>query len=211
MKTDDLIALLAHTPAPARAPVRTLALGLGAGVAVSFAIMLASVGLRHDFDAALATPMFWMKFGYALALAALTLPLLLSLSRPTGQLTRGIYLLLLPLGIFALMAIDRLMEAAPAERMHLVMGDTWKACSRTIFILSLPVLAGVFLSLRQLAPTRLVAAGAIAGILAGALGTFVYAFHCFESAAPFIAIWYTLGMAAVGALGGLLGRWTLRW
>ena len=211
MKTDDLIALLADTPAPARAPARTLALGLGAGVVVSFAIMLASVGLRHDFDAALATPMFWMKFGYALALAALALPLLLSLSRPTGQLTRGIYLLLLPLGIFALMAIDRLMGAAPDERMHLIMGDTWKACSRTIFILSLPVLAGVFLSLRQLAPTRLVAAGAIAGILAGAMGTFVYAFHCFENAAPFIAIWYTLGMASVGALGGLLGRWTLRW
>jgi hypothetical protein len=95
--------------------------------------------------------------------------------------------------------------------MHLVMGQTWGACSRTIFILSLPVLIGVFLSLRQLAPTRLVAAGAVAGILAGALGTFVYAFHCFESAAPFIAIWYTLGMAAVGALGGLLGRWALRW
>jgi hypothetical protein len=126
-------------------------------------------------------------------------------------LTRGIYLLLLPLGVLVLMAIDRLMEAAPGERMHLVMGNTWRACSRTIFILSLPVLAGAFVSLRQLAPTRLVSAGAIAGILAGALGTFVYAFHCFESAAPFIAIWYTLGMAAAGMLGGLLGRWALRW
>jgi hypothetical protein len=211
MKTDSLVARLAESPAPSRTPGRTVALGLAPGVVVSFAIMLASVGLRRDFGAALTTPMFWMKLGYALALAALALPLLLSLSRPTGRLTRGAYLLLVPSGVFVLMAIDRLMEAAPDARMHLVMGDTWRACSRTIFILSLPVLIGVFLSLRQLAPTRLVAAGAVAGILAGALGTFVYAFHCFESAAPFIAIWYTLGMAAVGALGGLLGRWTLRW
>jgi hypothetical protein len=211
MKTDDLIGRLAETPAPARAPGRTLALGLTAGVAVSFAIMLASVGLRRDFDAALATPMFWMKLGYALALAALALPLLLSLARPTGQLTRGVYFLLVPSGVFALIAIDRLMEAAPDARMHLVMGDTWRACPRMIFTLSLPVLVGVFLSLRQLAPTRLVTAGAVAGLLAGALGTFVYAFHCFESAAPFVAIWYTLGMAAVGMLGGLLGRWALRW
>jgi hypothetical protein len=211
MKTDDLIARLADIPAPVRAPARTLAFGISGGLAVSFALMLASLGLRQDLGAALATPMFWMKLGYALTLAVLALPLLLSLSRPTGGLTRSAYLLLVPFGIFALMAMYHLMEAPPEARMHLVMGDTWRACSRSIFALSLPVLVGVFLSLRQLAPTRLVAAGTVAGILAGASGTFVYAFHCFESAAPFIAIWYTLGMAAVGVLGGLLGRWLLRW
>ncbi len=54
-------------------------------------------------------------------------------------------------------------------------------------------------------------AGAVAGVLAGAIGTFVYAFHCNESAMPFVAIWYTLGIAAVGVLGALLGRVTLRW
>jgi hypothetical protein len=211
MKTDDLIASLAETPAPVREPSRTLVLGLGAGVLASFAIMLVSVGLRPDLDTALATPMFWMKLGYALAFAAIAFPLLLSLSRPTGHLTPKAYFLLLPFGVFVLLAIARLMESTPDARMHLMMGDTWRGCSRTIFALSLPVLMGVFLSLRQLAPTRLIAAGMIAGILAGALGMFVYAFHCFESAAPFIAIWYTLGMAAVGALGGMLGRWALRW
>jgi hypothetical protein len=211
MKTDDLIARLVETPSPAHVPGRTLALGISGGLAVSFALMLASLGLRQDFGAALATAMFWMKLGYALALAGLALPLLLSLSRPTGRLTRGAYLLLLPIGVLTLIAIDRLMEAAPEARMHLVMGDTWRACSRSIFALSLPVLVGLLVTLRRLAPTRLVATGAVAGILAGAAGTFVYAFHCFESAAPFIVIWYTLGMAAVGALGGSLGRWTLRW
>jgi hypothetical protein len=48
-------------------------------------------------------------------------------------------------------------------------------------------------------------------LLAGAVGAWIYAFHCNESAAPFVAIWYTLGMAAVGASGGLLGKWLLRW
>jgi hypothetical protein len=47
--------------------------------------------------------------------------------------------------------------------------------------------------------------------LAGAAGAWVYAFHCDESAAPFVAIWYTLGIALVGALGGMLGQWLLRW
>lgn len=211
MKTDDLIAQLAGIPAPTRVPGRTLAAGLAGGVGVSLAIMLAAVGLRPDFTAALATPMFWMKLAYALALAGLALPLLLSLSRPTGALTRSAYLLLLPVGILALMAAYRLMEATPDARMHLIMGATWRVCSRMIFALSLPVLVGVFLSLRQLAPTKLVSAGAVAGILAGAAGTFVYALHCDESAAPFVVVWYTLGMVAVGAFGGLLGRWALRW
>ena len=51
----------------------------------------------------------------------------------------------------------------------------------------------------------------MAGLLAGAFGAWIYAFHCDESAAPFVIIWYTLGIAAIGALGGLLGRTLLRW
>jgi hypothetical protein len=65
--------------------------------------------------------------------------------------------------------------------------------------------------MRSLAPTRLTLAGAVAGLLAGAAGTFIYAFHCNESAAPFVVIWYTLGIAAVGVLGALMGRSLLRW
>ena len=54
-------------------------------------------------------------------------------------------------------------------------------------------------------------AGAGAGLFAGALGAFVYAFYCTEVAAPFIAVWYTLGIALTSLLGGILGRWALRW
>ena len=46
---------------------------------------------------------------------------------------------------------------------------------------------------------------------AGAAGAFVYCFHCTEEAAPFIAVWYTLGIAVVTAIGALLGRSLLRW
>jgi hypothetical protein len=65
--------------------------------------------------------------------------------------------------------------------------------------------------MRQLAPTRPILAGGCAGLLAGAAGAWVYAFHCNESAAPFMAIWYTLGIAAAGLLGAATGRWVLRW
>jgi hypothetical protein len=65
--------------------------------------------------------------------------------------------------------------------------------------------------MRGLGPTNLRAAGAIAGLTSGGVGAAVYALHCPESAAPFIVIWYSLGMAAAGALGALLGPRLLRW
>ena len=78
-------------------------------------------------------------------------------------------------------------------------------------ILSAPIFFGRFWALRSLAPTRLTLAGAVTGLLAGATGTFTYAFHCNESAAPFVAIWYTLGTVAVGAVGTLFGRLARGW
>ena len=65
--------------------------------------------------------------------------------------------------------------------------------------------------MRQLAPTRLVLAGASAGFLSGAASAALYCFHCPETAAPFILIWYTLGILMTTALGAALGRWALRW
>ena len=74
-----------------------------------------------------------------------------------------------------------------------------------------PVFVTVFWALRKLAPTRLVLAGAGAGLLAGAAGASVYAFHCVEYTAPFILIWYTSGMAAAALIGAGTSRWALRW
>jgi hypothetical protein len=92
-----------------------------------------------------------------------------------------------------------------------MMGASSNVCPWRIALLSLPLFAGAFWSLSKLAPTRPIVAGTMAGLLAGAFGAWIYAFHCDESAAPFVVIWYTLGIAAVGALGGALGRFVLRW
>jgi hypothetical protein len=65
--------------------------------------------------------------------------------------------------------------------------------------------------MRSLAPIRMPLAGAAAGLLAGALGATVYTLHCPEMAAPFIGIWYVLGMLVPAAVGAALGRLVLRW
>ena len=73
------------------------------------------------------------------------------------------------------------------------------------------MLVGSLRALRELAPTRLRLAGAAAGALAGGAGAAVYALHCPEFGAPFLAVWYVLGMALPVAAGAWLGPRVLRW
>ena len=213
MKTDDLISALSAglDPIPRQAVGNRLALGLGLGAAISAALMVLWLGVRADLMHAMMTGPFWMKFAYAFAVAMLGFGLIDRLARPDGE--GGVFgpLILCPLAIMIALAIYQLTGAPDDQRMAMMMGGSAQVCARNIVILSLPVFAGLFWSLRALAPTRLTLSGAVAGVLAGAAGTFIYAFHCTESAAPFVAIWYTLGIAAMGVLGAALGRLMLRW
>jgi hypothetical protein len=211
MKTEDLVARLSQDAEPAPGVASTLARGLIPGLLVSAVIMFGWLGLRSDMASALATPMFWMKLAYALSLAIIAVPLVLVLARPTGHVTRLAYWLLAPVAVLVLMSIYREMNAPPEMRGQLFMGSSANVCTRNIVLLSLPVLAGAIFSLRRLAPTDLAGAGILAGLFAGAAGTAIYALHCTESAAPFVLVWYTLGIVAMGAIGGALGRLTLRW
>jgi hypothetical protein len=213
VRTDDLIEALAgdSAPLPSRALSRTLGLGLALGAVVSVAVMVLWLGVRPDLMDAMRTGPFWMKFAYALSVAALGFGLIERLARPDGE--GGVFgpMLLAPLGVMTALAIYQLWGAPEELRMTMMLGHTYQICARNIVIVSAPIFLGLFWAMRSLAPTRLTFAGAVAGLLAGATGTFIYAFHCDESAAPFVAIWYTLGIAAVGVLGALLGRSLLRW
>ncbi len=213
MKTVDLIAALASDASPTsrHAVGRTLGLGLAVGLVVSVAMMVLWLGVRADLMHAMMTGPFWMKFAYALSVAVLGFGLIDRLARPDGE--GGVFgpLILAPLAIMAALAGYQLVGAPEELRMKLMLGGSYQVCARNIVILSAPIFFGLFWALRALAPTRLILAGAVAGVLAGAAGTLIYAFHCTESAAPFVAIWYTLGIVAVGAFGALLGRSVLRW
>ncbi|MEO8249810.1 MAG: NrsF family protein, partial [Burkholderiales bacterium] len=63
MRTEALIELLAGrvAPVPRHAARRQLRLTLAAGLLLSFAIMLALLGIRPDLMHAVAAPMFWIK------------------------------------------------------------------------------------------------------------------------------------------------------
>ncbi|MES2341926.1 MAG: DUF1109 domain-containing protein [Pseudomonadota bacterium] len=213
MKTDELIDRLSADlePAPPWWVTRRVLIGLGSGAFFSAVLMVLWLGVRPDLMDAMTGTMFWMKFAYTLACSAVLAAALIRVARPGGSVRSLAWALAAPFGLVGLMAVVRLAGADAATRQAMLMGDSADVCPWRIVILSLPILAGAVWALRGLAPTRLVLSGLVAGGCAGAMGAWIYAFHCNESAAAFIAIWYTAGMAAVAVLGALVGRRLLRW
>ena len=93
----------------------------------------------------------------------------------------------------------------------MIFSGTWKTCTLNITLLALPLFGAGLWVIKGLAPTRPAWAGASCGLLAGATAATVYALHCPEMAAPFLAVWYVLGFATPAVLGALLGPRLLRW
>ena len=213
MKTDELIQLLAadERPVSATAIEQRFAVAAAAGVAGAAVLMLSLFGLRPDLRATMALPMFWGKLVFAAALAAAGLVLLRRMARPGMAIGHAPLLLAAPPAVLWALALIALSQAPAAERVPLILGSTWRSCPFNIAALSVPAFVAGFWALRGAAPTRLAWTGAGADLLAGALGALVYALHCPEMAAPFLAVWYLAGMAIPTALGAMLGPRLLRW
>lgn len=213
MKTDDLIGLLATgaAPVPSRALEQRFAVAMLLGFGAAAVVVLLGYGIRPDLAASMQVPMGWAKFGFAASLAALAGAAALRLARPGLPASSALLRTVLPLAALWAMAAWTLAVAAPDARVGLVMGSSWRSCPFSITALSVPGLVALLYAMRQAAPTRLRWAGAAAGLLSGALATLAYALHCPEMAAPFMAVWYVLGIAVPTTLGALLGPRVLRW
>jgi len=212
MQTDDLIAHLSNDLPPIRngAMMRVLLSTVALGVIGSIAVMVMVLHPRHDLAAAMTSFGMWTKLAYTFALTAFGFWLVERAGRPGADMVRPALLLALPVLAIALLSVIQ-MNAADADPRQLLMGHTSRLCAVLVTMTALPTLAATFWALKRLAPTRLGLAGTGAGLFAGAAGAFVYSFHCPEEAAPFIAIWYSLGVALTAAIGGFLGPRFLRW
>lgn len=211
MKTDTLIDLLARGagPAPRAVAARRLVPAAALGLLLSVALALALIG---PIPAAMvATPAPWIKLAYAAAIAASAGWWTARLSRPVARLALPRRAVLAAFGAMALLGAGALLALPAGQRLAALLGHSWSSCPWNVLALSLPALAGALWALRGLAPTRLRAAGFAAGLLAGAVGAAGYALSCDETAPAFIAVWYSLGIAATGLLGALIGPRVLRW
>jgi hypothetical protein len=199
------------TPVPASFVTRRLLAALGLGAAVSIALVLGLLGPRPDMATAMATGMFWAKLVYPLSLALVAGLAAERLARPAATARGRIAWLAAPFAAVAVVAIVQFLGAPPLSRHALVMGGSARLCPFLVLAAALPPLLALTWSMRALAPTRLVQAGAVIGLVAGSTGAFAYAWHCTEWGAPFLALWYTAGILAATLLGALLGPLLLRW
>ena len=213
MKTQDLIRLLAADtlPVPRRAASRRLALSLLVGVPLAAAVLLLGYGVRPDLEVAVHWPIFWMKLLFPVVLCAAAFVVLQRLARPGVRVGISWLGLAAPVLLLWGLAVTLLETAPPELREAMVLGQTWRTCSLNIALISVPVFFAVFAALAGLAPTRLAWTGACAGAMAGGAGAAVYALHCPEMAAPFLAVWYLVGIMLPVAGGALLGPRLLRW
>lgn len=181
------------------------------GGVVALGMMLVWLGPRPDLASAMEGATFWSKAGYAAALGVAGFLAVERLARPAASPRMGLLLALVALVVVLALGAVNILTTPPADRLSVWLGASWRRCPFNILALSGPTLVLALLAVRSLAPTRLRAAGAAAGLLAGGVATTAYALHCPETAPAFVATWYTLGVLLSAAVGAMLGPWVLRW
>jgi hypothetical protein len=213
MRTDELISMLAagESAVEPHALQRRFAVALGWGAFGATLLMALLLGVRPDLSEAARLPMFWVKLAFPAALLGGALLAVIRLSRPGVRLGRVPAALAAPVLALWIVSALVLLSAAPGQRDELIFGDTWAECPLSVGLLSLPVFGALLWAMKGLAPTRLALAGAAAGLLSGAMAALIYALHCTEMAAPFLGIWYLIGMLIPTAAGAALGPRVLRW
>lgn len=213
MNTDELIASLsADVPRVGRGAVGwRLAGGVIAGAIGSTLLIVMTLGLRPDLWLAIHGATLWMKWGYTVSLAAVAIYVTARLARPDPGSLRRLWLVAIPILGLAALGVGELIRTPRSGWLAMWLGHTWSKCPWLVLMLAVPIFIGLLWSFRRLAPTRLRAAGAAAGLAAGAFSATVYCLHCPEVSALFVLSWYSLGILLAAALGALLGPRLLRW
>lgn len=154
---------------------------------------------------------FWMKWGYTISLSVVALVMTKQLARPDSGSLRRLWLIAIPVLLLASIGAMELIRTPPGEWLAMWLGESWMVCPWRVLALAMPIFVGLLWSFRKLAPTRLRAAGAAAGLTAGAFAAMVYCVHCPEVSAIFVLTWYSLGILLAVSAGALLGPRLLRW
>jgi hypothetical protein len=212
MKTDDLIRALTSDLAPPGPSIETrFALAFLPGVLIALALFAVTLGPRPDLALVVGDMRFLFKFVVTLLLALCSALLVWRLVRPGAPARLQIAVLaFVPMVLAAGVLVELIVLPTPSWGSRLV-GSNGLVCLLSIPFFALPMLIAEILALRQGAPTRPALTGVVAGLFAGGVAAAIYAAHCPDDSPLFVALWYSLGIAIVALVGGLIGRLALRW
>ncbi len=213
MNTDQLIEALASDVAPVsrHAVGRRLVAGIALGAIGTILLIGLWLGFNPQLDVAMRHYSFWVKWGYTLSLGICAVVATTRLARPDSGTLGWLWVMALPVASLTAIGIFEMSRVPSAQWLAMWLGESWSVCSSIVFMLSLPIFGGLLWSFRRLAPTRLRAAGATAGLTAGAWAATLYCLHCPEVSAIFVLTWYTLGISLATLAGAVLGPRLMRW
>ena len=209
--TDDLITRLADQagaePRRSAASFRRLFLSsVLLSLAVALALSVTGLGaLRAPLPHLVEFGPFQFKMAGAALLAGAAFFLARRAAIPGSA--RASWLLILP-GI-APFLLDAILDpwGPPAA----AGGSDEVNCALAIALAALPALWLILRALKNAAPTRPGWTGALAGLLAGALGAAGHSLACYNDGGVMVTLFYGAALIFMTGLGALIGRKTLRW
>jgi hypothetical protein len=213
MKTDELIDMLGTNIEPVRAGQlrNTLLIALTMGAVAALCLMLAIFGAPSEAFGGEYFGFTVLALTFTLGLVAAGASFLIRAARPGNPGRRPLvvigllFLAILSAGIVALIV------AHPAAWSGMVFGPQWAACLICIPLFAIAPFASLIWALRKEAPTNLTWTGAVTGLVAGALGAAVFAFHHPSGSIPFIVLWYGGPIVLCTLVGAIFGPRLLRW
>lgn len=213
MKTDDLVAMLSANVEPIERGLvrRTISIAVAAGVAIALCLMLAGLGVRADLTTTRAIVFLLLKVAFALMVVGLAVGYLMRLARPGARQGISPFTIVVPFAAVALLGAISLGGAPSSHWNRMILGDEWLECLLSIPIIAIVPFAVTIFAVRRAAPTNLVRAGAVAGLVAGGISAMAYALHCTDNSLPFVAVWYGATIVLCTLAGAALGPRLLRW
>lgn len=211
MQTDRLIQALAiDYDKPARPLFAFVAIALLVAAPFAVGMFAMRLGIRPDIAVVSGSPFFLLKFAITLGLLAAAGGIAVRLARPAQQVSVLGWLFVVPLALIVVGIVADFYVPQSRNWTGRMVGANARVCVMAIPMLSLPFLVAALVALRQGASTRPALTGAAAGVLAGALGATLYAAHCGDDSPLFVAVWYSIAIAVVAAVGALAGKRLLR-
>jgi hypothetical protein len=213
MNTDRLIDMLSTNLEPVKSGQlwKTLGWAIVIGLVAAFGVMLACFGIRSDLIAGNHSGALALKIVFALSLVGTGAAFLIKSMVPGQQKGHRFALIFLPFFAASAAAL-----AIAVRDPALASGGMIEAAAAALCLFCIPFLAIIpfallIWALRKGAPTYLRRTGAVAGLVAGAIGATVYSFSCPSDSWLFVFLGYAAAVALCSIVGAQVGPRLLRW
>lgn len=190
-------------------PTLTLRRAAVLATALAAAIIFLTLSIRPDLAIVAKSPGFAWKLAATGSLGVSAYGLVTRLSRPGDDWRQAAANLTIAPTVLAMgIAADLLPRSTIST---IVTNPNGFVCLASIVLAGLVPLGVIVAALRQGAPIYPAKAGAAAGLLASGIAATFFTAHCQSDSLLFVAVWYTLAVGTLAALGAVAAHRLIRW